>query len=254
MTHSLVIVPTHDERDNIVPFISAVLSVAPFIHVLIVDDASPDGTGIIADELARAESRIHVMHRSAKLGLGTAYIEGFRFALAHGYERIIEMDADFSHQPKDLLCLLEATDSADVAIGSRNIPGGRVEGWSLLRRCISKGGSLYTRALLGIPIRDCTSGFKCFRREVIANIDLDQITSNGYGFQVEMNYLCHRAGFRIVEIPIVFLNRTIGASKMSQSIVVEAGKVVWRLRQGRNSVPAGLRGAKQTRAVQSRLI
>jgi dolichol-phosphate mannosyltransferase len=226
----IVIIPTYNERDNLERLVHAVLAVEPSLHVLVIDDGSPDGTGDLADELAQASGRVHVLHRPGKMGLGTAYVAGFRYALARNYTHIIEMDADFSHRPEDLPRLLEAAHSADVVIGSRNVPGGRAENWSPLRHVISKGGSLYARTILGLPIRDCTGGFKCFRRTVLASLPLHRVTTNGYGFQVEMNYLCHRAGFRIVEVPIVFPDRKVGHSKMSRNIVLEAMLLVLKLR------------------------
>jgi len=228
---SLVIIPTYNEKDNLEPLLTAVLAVAPSIRVLVVDDDSPDGTGVLAESLAVRTGRVHVLHRSGKQGLGTAYVAGFRYALTHQFDRIIQMDADFSHRPADLARLLAATETADVAIGSRNVPGGRAENWSLLRHAISKGGSLYARLVLGLPIKDCTSGFKCFRREALEAIDLDRVVSNGYGFQVEMNYLCYRQGLRLAEVPIVFPDRAVGVSKMSGDIVREAALRVWRLRR-----------------------
>ncbi len=228
---SLVVVPTYKEIANLEPLVTAILAVDPCVHVLVVDDGSPDGTGACAEEIATRTHRVHVMHRSGKLGLGTAYIAGFRYALARGYDRIVQMDADFSHRPEDLPHLLRASASADLVVGSRNISGGRAENWSLVRHAISRGGSLYARMLLGLPIRDCTSGFKCFRSEALATIDLDRVASNGYGFQVEMNYLCYRQGLRLVEVPIVFPDRVAGRSKMSGPIVGEAATVVWRLRR-----------------------
>ncbi len=228
---SLVIVPTYNEIANLKPLVTAILAVDPCVHVLVVDDGSPDGTGACADEIAARTPRVRVMHRPGKLGLGTAYIAGFRYALARGYDRIVQMDADFSHRPEDLPRLLRASAQADLVVGSRNVPGGRAEHWSLLRHAISRGGSLYARLLLGLPIKDCTSGFKCFRREALAAIDLDRVASNGYGFQVEMNYLCYRMGLRLIEVPIVFPDRVAGRSKMSGPIVGEAATVVWRLRR-----------------------
>jgi dolichol-phosphate mannosyltransferase len=227
---SLIVIPTYNERDNLPRLVTALLEETPSFEVLVVDDGSPDGTGEIAEAIARKTDRVHVLHRTSKLGLGTAYVAGFKYALSDNYEYVIQMDADFSHRPKDLPRLLQATRSADLAIGSRNVPEGRSENWSLLRRFISKGGNIYARTLLDLPIRDCTSGFKCFRREVLEALDLDRVESNGYGFQVEMNYLCHRAGFRIVEVPIVFPDRTAGRSKMSRRIFLEAAALVWKLR------------------------
>jgi dolichol-phosphate mannosyltransferase len=236
---TLVIIPTYNERQNLPPLVQEVLALDHTIDVLVVDDGSPDGTGEVAESLAETTGRVNVLHRTGKLGLGTAYLEGFRHALAHGYDLIVEMDADFSHRPQDLQLLLAAAADADVVIGSRNIPGGKVEQWSLLRNLVSKGGSLYARLLLGLPVRDCTSGFKCFRRRALATIDLSGVQSNGFGFQVELNWLAYRAGLRIVEVPIVFPDRQKGTSKMSSRIALEAAALVWRLRR-RNpvSVPA----------------
>lgn len=228
---SLVIIPTYNERENLPVLVQEILRVDPSLDVLVVDDNSPDGTGVLAESLAQQTSRVHVLHRLGKQGLGTAYLAGFRYALAGSFVRVIQMDADFSHRPQDLRRLLDASTGADVVIGSRNVPGGEVENWSLLRRVVSKGGSLYTRLLLGLPVRDCTGGFKCFRREVLEALDLDRVRSNGYGFQVEMNYLCHRQGFRIVEVPITFPDRTAGRSKMSARIFLEALLLVWQLRR-----------------------
>ena len=229
-TRSLIVIPTYNERDNLLRLVAALLEEAPSVEVLVVDDGSPDGTGEIAEAIARKTDRVHVLHRTSKLGLGTAYVAGFKYALNDDYEYVIQMDADFSHRPKDLPRLLQAAKSADLAIGSRDVAGSRSENRSLLRRFISKGGSLYARTLLDLPVRDCTSGFKCFRREVLEALDLDSVESNGYGFQVEMNHLCHRAGFRIVEVPIVFPDRTAGQSKMSRRIFLEAATLVWKLR------------------------
>ncbi len=227
---TLVIIPTYNERDNIEPLVRAVLAVAPALDVLVVDDNSPDGTGALAAALARETDRVRVLHRPGKGGLGAAYLAGFDYALARDYARVVEMDADFSHRPEDLPRLLRASGEADVVIGSRNVPGGRVENWSPVRNAISKGGSLYARTILGLPIRDCTGGFKCFRREALTALDLDHVRSNGFGFQVELNYLSHRAGLRIAEVPIVFPDRTRGASKMSGRIAAEAALMVLRLR------------------------
>jgi dolichol-phosphate mannosyltransferase len=198
--------------------------------VLIIDDNSPDGTGKLADEMAKDNPRIQVIHRKGKLGLGTAYVAGFKYALGKNYDFIFEMDADFSHNPADLPRLLEATNYADLVIGSRWVRGGGIINWSPLRRAISRGGSLYARFLLGVPVKDLTSGFKCFRREALASLDLDLLKSNGYGFQVEVNYICSKAGFRLKEVPIIFPDRVRGKSKMSGKIVLEAMGVVWKLR------------------------
>jgi len=231
---SLVIIPTYNERENLPALVPAVLAVDPQLELLVVDDNSPDGTGRLADALARETGRVHVLHRLEKQGIGTAYVAGFRYALAGGYERIVEMDADFSHRPADLPRLLEAARFADVVIGSRNVPGGRVIGWSPLRHVISKGGSLYARLLLGLPIRDCTGGFKCFRRDALRQLDLGALRSNGYAFQVEVNHACARVGLRFAEVPIVFPDRERGTSKMSGRIVAEAALLVLRLRLGQH--------------------
>jgi len=228
----LVIIPTFNERENIESLAGAVLGQDERIDLLIVDDGSPDGTGEIADGIASRTDRVHILHRAGKQGLGTAYVAGFRYALTHGYDRIVEMDADYSHRPEDLAPLIAASDRADVVIGSRNVPGGRAEDWSLLRHFVSKGGSLYARLLLGLPVKDCTSGFKCFRRGAIELLDLPALRSNGYAFQVEVNHACAQAGLAFAEVPIVFPDRTRGQSKMSWHIAVEAAWLVLRLRLG----------------------
>jgi dolichol-phosphate mannosyltransferase len=199
---------------------------------LIVDDASPDGTGEIAETLAQESPRVRVMHRPGKQGLGTAYVAGFQYALAGGYDRVVEMDADFSHRPEDLPRLLEAAETADVVVGSRKVRGGRVVGWSPLRHILSAGGSLYTRLVLGLPVKDCTSGFMCLHRSVLSALDFARVRSNGYSFLLEMKYLCYRSGFRLVEVPIVFPDRKVGRSKMSLAIILEAMARVWGLRVG----------------------
>ena len=234
---TLVIIPTYNERENLEPLVRAVLDQDPSIEALVVDDGSPDGTGDLADALARELGRVHVLHRSGKQGLGRAYVAGFRYALDHGYDRVMEMDADFSHRPQDLPSLLEASEAADVVVGSRNIVGGRAENWSALRHFISKGGSVYARLLLRLPIHDCTSGFKCFRRSALALLDLDALKSNGYAFQVEVNYACTRAGLRFAEVPIVFPDRQKGVSKMSWRIAVEAAVLVMQLCLGLRPPP-----------------
>ena len=227
---TIVIIPTYNDCENVPNLVSALLREAPFLELFVIDDGSPDGTGEVADFLAEETDRVRVLHRASKLGLSTAYMAGFKYALNHGYDYVVQMDADFSHRPQDLPRLLQALRSADMVIGSRNIPGGRTETWSLLRRYISKGGSFYARSVLNLPIRDCTSGFKCFRREVLETVDFARVRSDGYGFQVEMNHLCHRAGFQIAEVPIVFPDRTAGRSKMSLQIISEAAWLVVKLR------------------------
>ena len=235
---SIVVIPTYNERENLVPLVTQLLALPDAVDVLIVDDNSPDGTGRLADTLVETHpSRVHVLHRSGKLGLGSAYVAGFTFALRHGYDRIVEMDADFSHQPEDLPRLLAAAEAADVVIGSRNVPGGRVVNWSPLRYAISRGGSAFARVMLQLPIHDCTSGFKVFRRHVLEQLDLTALRANGYAFQVEVNYACARSGQRITEVPIVFPDRRRGASKMSWRIVAEAAWLVVRLRTGLTPVP-----------------
>ena len=229
----LVILPTFNERDNLPNIVPAILAQGPHFDVLVVDDNSPDGTGQLADELAAADPRVTVLHRDEKRGLGTAYVAGFKQALARGCDFIFEMDADFSHDPADLPRLLEAAQGADVVIGSRWIPGGGARNWSWLRTFISRGGSIFARTVLRLPIADLTSGFKCFRRRVLASLNLDGVGSNGYAFQVEVNYLCSRRGYRIAEVPIVFVDRRVGKSKMSRKIFAEALTMVWKLRFGR---------------------
>jgi dolichol-phosphate mannosyltransferase len=227
---TLIIVPTYNERANLPSLVAEIHEVLPQADVLIVDDNSPDGTGLLAEAMAAKDRRVTVMRRPGKLGLGTAYLAGFRHALDQGYEYIFEMDADFSHDPAYLPAMLEAAQSADLVIGSRRVPGGRTENWGFLRRLISAGGSLYARTILGLGVRDLTSGFKCFRRHVLAALDLDAVRSEGYSFQIEMTYRALCRGFRVVEVPIVFVDRRVGQSKMSGRIFAEAMIVVWRLR------------------------
>ena len=233
--HCLVVVPTYNEALNIERLVIEVLGQGPQFDVLVVDDGSPDGTGDQVAAMAALTSRVQLIRRAGKLGLGSAYLAGFREGLRQGYRFLCEMDADFSHQPRYLPVLLAVAErAADVALGSRNVPGGRVENWSWKRNLISKGGSLYARTILGMPIRDCTGGYKCFRASVLEQIELASIGSNGYAFQVELNYRCHQAGFRLHEIPIVFPDRVAGQSKMSQQIVWEAAALVLRLRLASN--------------------
>ena len=232
----LVIIPTYNEALNIERLVAAVLDQGSEFDLLIVDDNSPDGTGRLVEALAAKNGRVHLLRRPGKLGLGTAYLDGFRYGLSKDYRFLCEMDADFSHQPHYLPQLLaHAQQGDDLVIGSRNIAGGHVENWSWVRNLISKGGSLYARIMLGMAVHDCTGGFKCFRADALRRIDLDDVQSNGYAFQVEMNYRCHKAGLRIREIPIIFPNRVAGASKMSHRIVLEAALVVLRLRVAKPS-------------------
>lgn len=236
MPQSLIVVPTYNERDNVRGVAAQFLAALPGTELLFVDDNSPDGTGAILDELAAANPRIHVMHRAGKLGLGTAYVEGFGWGLARGYEYLFEMDADGSHDPKYLPTMLAlAEDGADVVIGSRYVPGGGTENWGLSRKVISRGGGLYARTVLGIDVRDVTAGFICWRRSALESIELSTITSNGYSFQIEMKYRAHQKGLRLVETPIMFVDRRVGQSKMSRAIFAEALLKVWALRFRRSS-------------------
>jgi dolichol-phosphate mannosyltransferase len=233
MNRVLVIVPTYNERDNLPHIIAAVHEHLPSADLLVVDDASPDGTGELADEIAARDTKVTVLHRKGKLGLGTAYIAGFRHALAHDYDFVFEMDCDFSHDPKYLPRLLdEATRGADLVLGSRYVNGGGTVNWGPLRKLISRGGSFYARTILGVPVHDLTGGFKCFRRRVIESLDLDGVSAQGYGFQIEMTYRALKQGFAVVEVPIVFVDRRVGQSKMSKRIFLEALTLVWRLRLG----------------------
>jgi len=229
-----VCVPTYNERETVEALVSAVrgqLDAAGIDgHVLIIDDGSPDGTGAIADGMAAADPRVHVLHRTAKEGIGPAYCAGFRHAMANGAELILEMDCDFSHNPADVPRLIRAADSADLVLGSRYVQGGGVAEWGLVRRAISRGGSLYAQAVLGMRVRDLTGGFKCFHRRVLEAIPLDEVGGAGYVFQIEMTYRASMLGFSIVEVPITFTDRTEGTSKMSKGIVLEAVTHVPRLR------------------------
>jgi dolichol-phosphate mannosyltransferase len=228
---SVVIIPTYNERENIERIIAAVLSQNPSIDVLVVDDGSPDGTGGIVDSIAAGNPRVHAVHRSGKLGLGTAYVAGFKWALERDYEYIFEMDADFSHSPDRLPAFLEAIQDADLVLGSRYQNGHiNVVNWPISRLFLSYSANIYARHVTGLQIFDATGGFKCFRRRVLEAIDLSDVRSNGYAFQIEMTYRAWKKGFRIVEIPIVFVDRTEGSSKMSKRIVREAVWMVWRLR------------------------
>ncbi|MBI5508826.1 MAG: polyprenol monophosphomannose synthase [Deltaproteobacteria bacterium] len=218
---SVVLLPTYNEAENIREITPLILAAAP-VDLWILDDNSPDGTGAIADALAASEPRIQVVHRPEKRGLGAAYVDGFKRALAAGYERVIEMDADLSHPVAALPELLRLAEEYDLVLGSRWVPGGGTKNWPWSRKLISRAGSLYARTLLCLPIRDLTGGFKCFRREVLAAFDLDAVKTTGYAFQIELTYRAVRRGFRVVETPITFVERTDGVSKMSRRIVVEA--------------------------------
>jgi dolichol-phosphate mannosyltransferase len=228
---ALVIVPTYNERENIRRIIDAVLRQDGRLEVLVVDDGSPDGTGQIVAELEAADSRVHLLEREKKMGLGTAYIAGFRWALERNYQYILEMDADFSHDPSHLPQFLRAIENADLVLGSRYQQGRvTVVNWPISRLLLSYTANLYARAVTGLPVWDATGGFKCFRRSVLEAIDFSHVRSNGYAFQIEMSYRAWKRNFRITEIPIVFVDRTEGTSKMSKSIVREAIWMVWRLR------------------------
>ncbi|HMH26646.1 MAG TPA: polyprenol monophosphomannose synthase [Gemmatimonadaceae bacterium] len=228
---ALVIVPTYNERFNIARLIPAILAQDPSLEVLVVDDGSPDGTGAIVDGIAANNARVHVIHRASKLGLGTAYIAGFRWALERKYDLVFEMDADFSHNPERLPEFLEAIRESDVVLGSRYQNGHvNVVNWPMSRLFLSYAANIYARFVTGLPIFDTTGGFKCFRRNVLESIDLNSVKSNGYAFQIEMSYRAWKRGFQLFEIPIIFVDRTEGVSKMSKKIVREAIWMVWRLR------------------------
>lgn len=235
MNRILVITPTYNERENLPKLVREVLRVAPEANLLVVDDGSPDGTGALADRMSEADPRIQVVHRAGKMGLGSAYVEGFSRALKDDYEYVFEIDADLSHDPKDIPRFVEAMEreGADLVIGSRYVPGGRTVNWSFWRRLISRAGGFYARTVLGLPVRDLTGGYKCFRRETLKAIDPGTVASEGYSFQIETTYRTARLGLRIVEIPIVFTERRAGASKMSLAIVLEAMWRVWGFRLGR---------------------
>ena len=229
---TIVVIPTYNERDNVVRLAAEVLAQHPSIQILFVDDNSPDGTGEMVDELAARNERIMVMHRSGKLGLGSAYRAGFKVALDSGADYLVEMDADFSHDPTILPFFIATIQQCDLVIGSRYLNGVSVVNWPIRRLMLSVFASLYTRVITGLPVKDCTSGFKCFRRSTIEAIDLDSVRSDGYSFQIEMNYRCMEKGFKIIEVPIIFIDRHAGSSKMSKKIVREAILLVWKLKLG----------------------
>ena len=234
MSQAFVVLPTYNEAGNLERLVRAVLE--HDVRVVIVDDNSPDGTGAVADRLAEELTAVEVLHRPRKMGLGRAYVAGFEHVLRAGADLVIEMDADFSHDPADLPRLIAATAQADLVLGSRYVAGGGVVDWGIPRRVLSRGGSIYARAVLGVPIRDLTGGFKCFRREVLETIAPADVDSNGYAFQIELTYRASRAGFRVLELPIVFRDRAVGRSKMTPGIAFEA---VWRvlaLRLRRNAI------------------
>ena len=228
---TLVIIPTYNEMENIEDIITAVFgNEIEHLHILIVDDNSPDGTGEYVRKRAESEPKLHLLSRSGKLGLGTAYCAGFKYAIENGYDYIFEMDADFSHDPKEIINFLSAIQDHDLVIGSRYIRGVNVINWPMQRLLLSYFANIYTRIITGMKIFDSTGGFKCFRREVLESIDLTKIKSNGYAFQIEMNFKAYKKGFKIKEIPIIFVDRQMGKSKMSKKIVREAVFMVWKLR------------------------
>lgn len=229
---TLIIIPTYNEVDNLRPLLNEIFARVPESDILIVDDNSTDGTGKLADQIHAENPQVNVIHRPSKLGLGTAYLAGFKYAIAHNYDAAFEMDGDFSHDPRYLPDFLVAIEHADLVIGSRYVPGGGTPRWSLVRRLISGSGNIFARFMLGIPIHDCTAGFRCYRCEVLRSIDLDAIQSEGYAFQVELVYRVMKQGFKIVEVPIIFIDRRVGKSKMSHKIVIEAFTYVLRTRFG----------------------
>lgn len=229
---AIVIIPTYNEKDNIKAIVTEVLKLGNEYQVLVVDDNSPDGTGSIVEDMKKENDRLNIIRRPGKQGLFTAYMEGFEYALKNGADFVFTMDADFSHDPLVLPQFIEAIKDADVVIGSRYINGISVVNWSLSRLMLSLSGSFYTRIITGLKLKDCTSGFKCFRRHVLESIDFSSIHSDGYAFQIEISYKCVKKGFRIKEIPIIFVDRRVGYSKISKGIIVEAVFVVWKLRLG----------------------
>jgi dolichol-phosphate mannosyltransferase len=222
----LVVIPTYNEAETLEPVVARLRASVPEADVLVVDDGSPDGTGDIADRLVAADQAVHVLHRAEKAGLGAAYIAGFRWALAEGYDVVVEMDSDGSHAPEELPRLLTALREADLVIGSRWVPGGQIRNWPLYRQVISIGGSTYARVLLRFPVRDSTSGYRAFRRQVLEELKLDEVASQGYCFQIDLAWKTWRSGFRVREVPITFTEREVGRSKMSRAIVIEA---LWRV-------------------------
>ena len=227
---TLIVTPTYNERKNIRELVSTLFELNPDFHILVVDDSSPDGTAEIVEELQADCANLHLLSRNEKTGLGSAYIAGFNYALDRDYEAVVQMDADMSHDPKDVPLLIEAIENADLAIGSRYISGINVVNWPLQRLIISYGANIYTRLVTRLPVRDATGGFKCWRREALEAINLDGVRSQGYSFQIEMTYRAWLKGFRITEIPIIFVDRTVGESKMTHSIMLEAAVMIPRLR------------------------
>ncbi len=230
MEKKIVIIPTYNERNNIAKLIPDIIELYPNMNILVVDDNSPDGTGDYVESLSQHDSRIHLIRREGKLGLGTAYAAGFKYALENGFEIIVQMDADYSHDPKVIADFLEKIKDYDLVIGSRYVTGVNVINWPMSRLLLSYFANVYTRVITGLPVKDATGGFKCFRRKVLESIDLGSIRSNGYAFQIEMTFKAYRKGFSIKEVPIVFVDRVEGKSKMSKKIVREAIFMVWKLR------------------------
>jgi dolichol-phosphate mannosyltransferase len=228
---SIIIIPTYNEKENIERLIEEIRKLNRDFDVLIIDDNSPDSTGRIADDLAKRHSEVSVIHRPGKLGLGTAYITGFKYALENNYELVFTMDADFSHQPKYLIDLLEKAKECDLVIGSRYIKDGRIKNWPLHRLILSRGANIYVRMVTGLPVSDSTGGFNCYRKKVLKKIDLDKVISDGYAFQIEMKYRLWEKGFSIKEVPITFIDRTRGTSKISKKIIFQAFFLVWKLRK-----------------------
>ncbi len=229
---ALIVIPTYNELENIEQIVSAVFAAHAAVDILIVDDNSPDGTGAAVKQMMQTESRLHLMERAGKMGLGTAYCQGFIWALERGYEVVFEMDADFSHDPQEIPRFLQEIEHMDLVIGSRYVSGVNVVNWPMQRLLLSWFANLYTSVITRMPIKDATGGFKCFRAEVLRRIDLTQIRSNGYAFQIEMNFKIWRTGARIKEIPIIFIDRRSGISKMSKNIIWEAAWLVWKLKLG----------------------
>ncbi|KAA2265758.1 polyprenol monophosphomannose synthase [Solihabitans fulvus] len=236
----LVVIPTYNERENLGPIVARLHAALPQAHALVVDDGSPDGTGALADEMAEADERVHVLHRTEKAGLGAAYIAGFHWALARDYDVVVEMDADGSHAPEDLPRLLAALREADLVLGSRYVPGGKVVNWPKHREWLSRGGNIYSKIALGAKLNDITGGFRAYRREPLERIKLDSVASQGYCFQIDLAWRTIEAGFRVTEVPITFTERVIGESKMSGNIVREALLRVtkWGLRRRRDQLLA----------------
>ncbi|MGV9775190.1 polyprenol monophosphomannose synthase [Streptosporangium sp. NPDC003464] len=236
----LVIVPTYNERENLPMIVGRLRTALPEAHLLVADDNSPDGTGAVADALAAEDDHVHVLHRPGKQGLGAAYIAGFRWGLAEGFDVLVEIDADGSHQPEELPKLLEAlADGADLVIGSRWVPGGKVVNWPGSREFLSRGANVYTRMMLGLPVRDSTAGFRAYRAATLEKIGLDDVESQGYCFQVDLTLRTVRHGLRVTEVPIMFVDRTVGASKMSRAVV---GEALWRVTLwGFSGLPGRLR-------------